>query len=352
MTPFRVCLSLGRVKRIEEGLGNFFMGLTTAMIQQAARESATHGAIEWHVHARGELHGCLGDQVVYHHAPRLHRLLNPSIQSFDVWHVLHQLNTLRPALRAKRVVTTVHDLNFLYDPQHANPERMLAKIKRILSRADELVCVSEYTRSDLSAQHLSAAPTSVIYNGIDDLTEVQGVPIPSLEGKPFYFHLSRMTPNKNPDLIFELALRRGAETFVFAGAETEHSRAFAERARGVKNIAMLGPVNVAQKAWLYRNCIAFLFPSSAEGFGLPPLEAMQFGTPVVVSNKTSLPEVCGEFAAYINEKSVESINNVLSQLPSSNWADINRARRVSHARSFRWSRAAAAYLSLYRKLWS
>jgi glycosyltransferase involved in cell wall biosynthesis len=349
MRTLRVCLSLGRVKRIEEGLGNFFVGLGKALIAETKRR-APELTVEWHVHARRHLHGCLGNGVVYHHASRLHRLVNPIASEFDVWHVLHQLNTLRPAWRSRRVLQTVQDLNFLYDSDQSRTPHQLAKVGALCHRADAIVCISRHTANDVIRTLAPAEVPKVIHIGVDDLTHTVQSPIAALVGKPFFFHLSRMTPNKNPQCLIETAKIWPEKRFVFAGPNTREARALATENAALPNVIFLGEVSEAQKAWLYANCEAFLFPSLAEGFGLPPLEAMQFGKPVFVANRTSLPEICPNEYGLLHSFDAPSIKLKIASSPLIQRANEYVADAKNHARTFSWEKCGRAYLDLYMEL--
>jgi glycosyltransferase involved in cell wall biosynthesis len=349
MKRVSICLSIGRVKRIEEGLGNYFLGLGKALLAESS--VADNGlSVEWHVHARRHLHGCLGNAVHYHHASRLHRYVNPSSNVFDLWHTLHQLNTLRPGLRSRKVLTTVHDLNFLYDADQSNTAHQLGKIDQIAKRSAHLVCISEHSRRDYERSALIKRPMSVIYNGVDDLTRIERQAIDGLEGRAFFFHLSRMTANKNAGCIVDVARIWPEKYFVFAGADTSDARALAASASSLPNVRFLGEVNDHQKAWLYANCEAFLFPSLAEGFGLPPLEAAQFGTPIVAARSTSLPEVCPKETVFLNDFQPASIKYILSSVPLLSMGINEKASLIAHAKSFSWTRCAKSYMSVYRAL--
>jgi glycosyltransferase involved in cell wall biosynthesis len=94
---------------------------------------------------------------------------------------------------------------------------------------------------------------------------------------------------------------------------------------------------------LYSGALAFVFPSLCEGFGLPPLEAMACGTPVVVSNTSSLPEICGDAAVLVEPLDVDSIADGIRRLvESSTLRDELRRRGMEHVRQFTWERTAEA----------
>jgi len=118
---------------------------------------------------------------------------------------------------------------------------------------------------------------------------------------------------------------------------------------GLHNVHFLTDVSEAQKAWLLANCKAFLFPSLLEGFGLPPIEAMYFGKPVVVARRTSLPEVCGSEAGYFD--SFEP--GVMKSTVIFYWMEIDKATNSKsvaseRALTFNWNAAGQKYITRYK----
>jgi glycosyltransferase involved in cell wall biosynthesis len=121
-------------------------------------------------------------------------------------------------------------------------------------------------------------------------------------------------------------------------------------ARALSNVTVLAGVSDAQKAWLFASCAGFLFPSLTEGFGLPPIEAMHFGKPVFLSDRTCLPEVGGDAAYYFRRFDPAHMREVVE----AGLADVGRPGRAEairrHAAGFSWDACAAAYLDLYLAL--
>ncbi len=113
----------------------------------------------------------------------------------------------------------------------------------------------------------------------------------------------------------------------------------------------LGYVTDAELAWLYANCFAFAFPSLFEGFGLPVVEAMSLGAPVVVSNTTSLPEIVGDAGLQVDPWDDDALFGALRSLTR---GDVDRGelrrRSLARAREFSWRRAADGVLDIYRAL--
>jgi glycosyltransferase involved in cell wall biosynthesis len=121
-------------------------------------------------------------------------------------------------------------------------------------------------------------------------------------------------------------------------------------ARALRNVSIHLDLSEAQKAWLYANCSAFVFPSLAEGFGLPPIEAMHFGKPTFLSRLTSLPEVGGDAAHYFDSFDGAAMRDVVERGLAAARAPGRAAAVAAHARGFTWQRCAQAHVALYRTL--
>jgi len=106
-------------------------------------------------------------------------------------------------------------------------------------------------------------------------------------------------------------------------------------------------VSEAQKAWLLANCKAFLFPSLLEGFGLPPIEAMYFGKPVVVARRTSLPEVCGDAAGFWDDFTAISMRE---RTKSWIFCPAKQESTTEQAQRRNWHKSANKYLAAYLKI--
>jgi glycosyltransferase involved in cell wall biosynthesis len=137
--------------------------------------------------------------------------------------------------------------------------------------------------------------------------------------------------------------------FVFCGPPSDDAKAL-RAATQLPNVEFHLGISDAQKSWAFAHCAGFLFPSFTEGFGLPPVEAMQFGRPVFLSRLTSLPEIGGDVAEYFDAFDPASMRQVvergLERSRAPGHADAIRA----HAARFDWDRAAGEYLALYARL--
>ena len=118
-----------------------------------------------------------------------------------------------------------------------------------------------------------------------------------------------------------------------------------------KRVVFTGPVSENDKQWYYKNCEAFVFPSLAEGFGLPVLEAMYFGKPVFLSTYTSLPEIGGDVSYYFQSFDKEDMQLTLKQGLQNYKAPGVSERIIERAASFSWKESAMKYLDVYRSLY-
>jgi glycosyltransferase involved in cell wall biosynthesis len=349
-TPRHIGLSLGRLSHWHDGLGEFSRQLGLAL---AARAPQLRNDLGWqlHFHLPAAFHGVFGDQVGYLATYTTQRWLHLRGTRFALWHVLHQHNRLRAPLGTQRLVETVHDLNFLHSKSAAKIERYRHRQRRRLAHCDAAIAITHYVAQDL-ARELSPlnTPVRVIHNGATDLTGVPQQAVDGMDATPFLLHISRMAPSKNIVALLALAAAWPEQRLVLAGATSTYTgevqRLIAER--GLHNVQVRLDLAEGQKAWLYARCQGFLFPSLAEGFGLPPIEAMHFGKPVFLSRLTSLPEVGGAVAHYFDSFDGAAMRAVVQDGLAADQAPGRAEAIVSHARGFSWARCADEHIALYR----
>jgi len=350
--PLRVGVSLGNIGSLQDGLGEFAlqMGRSIASIAPAWREA---DGVEFDFHLREQHAGLFGPEVGYLAVNRWQRLRHRRPQHYAIWHSLHQLNkTLPPAGAGQRVVT-VHDLNYLYGRNRFSTWRHHRRTMALMRRTDLVVAISEYTASDVRRRLGWTGPIEVILRGARAFAGGPLEPLPgwrSDDARPFLFHLSRMSASKNPQAIVGLARAWPEMNFVFAGPPGDDSRALRASVQ-LPNVEFHLGISDAQKAWAFAHCAGFLFPSFTEGFGLPPIEAMQFGKPTFLSRLTSLPEIGGTVADYFDDFTPASMRQVVERGLARHRDDPAREQEIrSHAARFDADRAAACYLALYRRL--
>lgn len=300
--------------------------------------------------------GSFGDKPKYVAHKRWHKHFQPRTSKYDVWHMTTGISQYRPFNSTTKVVYTIHDVNFLVeDPDNTKRNaRTLKLMQQNIDRADHIVGISRYAL-DFAALHLDFRdkPSSVIYNGYSVLDD-QSFNIPVYKPTvPFLFTISLVQPRKNFHVLPALLEGNNYELIIAGLNHFQYADKIREEARKWKvedRVKLIGAVDEQNKSWYLKNCEAFMFPSLAEGFGIPPLEAMHFGKPVFLSDKMSLPEVGGSAAYYFNGFSSSSMKAVFTSGMQDYQQNKRKESIKAHAVSFSWEKAAGEYLSIYRGL--
>jgi len=293
----------------------------------------------------------------------------------DVVHVPH-LFWLPRGLSCPYVLT-VHDLlEHMYGSRNASSFRRSLHFyltRRVLRRAARVIAVSQFTRNEI--EKLLAIPDArieVVYNAIDErflhghATEADRELIAQryLVNHPFILYAGAIRPHKNVVRIIEAfsALKSELQKqeqypdlkLIIIGDDlSSHPRLRRTVVRsGVQNdVRFLGFVPIEVLRIFYDVAKVFVFPSLYEGFGLPPLEAMAHGTPVVTSNTSSLPEVAGTAALLVNPENVFEIRRGLQRaLLDSALRDRMKERGYEQAKKFSWTTSVARILEIYREV--
>ena len=342
-----VIVSLGGMGGLNDGLGEFALQMGEHIARHAPRWRETLG-VQFAFHLREHLMGRFGNEVAYIAATRMQQWL-PVDAPCELWHSLHQMNRMQPPRGAKARLLTVHDLNYVYKPSAFSRWRDHRRAMALLKHTDHIVAISRYAASDVRRHWHWQGPLDVIVRGPRELIDIAPDPLPGVGQRPFLFHLSRFAPSKNPQAMLGLAAAWPEMDFLFCGPANEHLKALAATNQ-LPNVHVQMAISDAQKSWAYAHCAGFLFPSFSEGFGLPPVEAMQFGKPVFLSRLTSLPEVGGDAAYYFDDFAAAPMRAVVED-GLRRGAEPARIEAVkAHARSFSREAAADAYLALYAKL--
>ncbi len=276
--------------------------------------------------------------------------------------------TLPPVRRGTRTLLTVHDLSFARDPESTTRalRRYLSRVvPRSVARADHVLADSQATRADLIELYGTAPDkVDVLYAGVGEafrpVTDQAALSAVrdryGLGTPPFVLAVSTLQPRKNYVRLIRAFAQSSLvdHTLVFAGGKGWLFDAiFAEVERlGLRErVVFAGFVADADLPALYSAARLLAYPSLYEGFGLPILEAMACGTPVVTSTASCLPEVAGGAALLVEPTEVDAITQALES------AATDEARRaalvaqgLARARQFRWDKAAAQLLALYRRL--
>jgi len=290
-------------------------------------------------------------------------------RAFDGVTLFHATEHLLPKITRARSVITLHDVAYLLFPHYhllQNRLYLTLMMPRFLARADAVICVSENTRRDAERFYrLGPEKLHVIPEGVEphfrpdvDSATLQAVRQRYKLPQRFIFFVATIEPRKNlPTLLEAYAALRSSRPevgLVIAGGKGWLYESFFERLRalGLENVVTLtGYVPDADLPALLNCAEVFAYPSTFEGFGLPPLEAMACGVPVVCSNASSLPEVVSNAGIVLPPHDVRAWVEALSQVldnPALR-ADL-RARGLARARLFTWAAAARKTLEVYQSV--
>ncbi|MCS6953318.1 MAG: glycosyltransferase family 1 protein [Bryobacterales bacterium] len=315
-------------------------------------------------------------------APYERRDTDPLDQLAFPWHVRHfsadlchiPLNVVSIAMPTPYVVT-VHDMSsLLFDQQRTLRKNFRRyQFRRGLLRAERVIAVSHATREDI--EDLFGVPSeriSVVYNAPDpeflEDTSTREQMEQILEryqvDYPFLLYAGTIRPQKNiPRLIEAFAVARGhLEShplyrdlrLIIIGDEISRYPAVRRaviQTRVEQVVRFLGFVPLETLKCFYKAAAAFVFPSLYEGFGLPPLEAMACGTPVVASNVSSLPEVVGDAALLVNPVNVFDIaEKICEVLTNQSLRAELIAKGCQRVRQFSWRHTARQVLDIYHRV--
>lgn len=281
--------------------------------------------------------------------------------------IVHAPSMAIPPRDGRPLVVTVHDLNFLEHPD-AYPANGLAFHKAMLERvgdADLVIAPSKATAEALAATPRPPTRVRVVPMGTDmeaPEPEERDRLLDSLKvERPYVLWMGTLEPRKNPEGVirgFVEALDSRLPTaavlnLYMVGPRGWWSGNLADliSQRGLTDrLRRLDEQPVPVRAALYAGASAFLFPSLAEGFGLPILEAMACGAPVVTSNRSSMPEVAGAAAEFCDPDDPASIGAALGKvLRDHEHAEDLRRIGLRRAKDFTWDRTARETLACYRE---
>ena len=277
--------------------------------------------------------------------------------------LLHNVFNTAPVLPQVPQVTTIHDVVFKRYPE---THGVLAKGVEVLvplaaRRSARILTDSEASKSDLVRYlELPADRVDVAPLGPGLPEEAKGPPPDEVRERfdlgdaPLVLSVLAKRPHKNAGRLIEALARVPRAVLVMPGYSTGYEQKLEEQvaAAGVADrVRLLGWVDDATLDGLYRAAECFVFPSLAEGFGLPVLEAMLRGTPVACSNATSLPEVAGDAALLFDPLDVEAIAVAIRRvLEDDALADRLRSAGLERAKRFTWEETARKTLECYRKV--
>lgn len=277
--------------------------------------------------------------------------------TYDVWHCMNQNIRVEPMFSPGKYILTVHDVNFAEDEQTKKNRERSELFRHKLERADLITYISEYAKEQTYRNFdVPKVEERIIYNG-NPITEILNtsdfiseVPL----DKPYFYSIGDFLEKKNFESLVQMMKGIAEYNLIISG---NNQKSYGDRIRnlihelGLENqVFLTGRVSETAKQFYMKNCEAFLFPSIAEGFGLPPIEAMRFGKPVFLSDLASLPEIGGDVAFYWDNFDPDYMKDLLFEKLNlyQNDQKFYEDKLKERAAFFNWDDAAKAYLECYR----
>jgi len=288
--------------------------------------------------------------------------------------ILHCTSNTAPIWCNIPLVLTLHDIIFL-EPRDKQNHSLYQNmgwfyrrldVPRILDKCRRIITVSNFEMENIiSKLNMPRERMAMIYNGyndwfkrLDDKNDVYKRYIPE-EG--YFFFLGNTDPKKNTERTLVayskyLKLSDVKRKLLMADLDKEYLDGIIERNQidNIReNIVMPGYIVNSDLPYIYNNAFAFLYTSLRESFGIPLLEAMACGTPVITSNTSSMPEVAGEDAILINPESSDEITEMMLRLEKDNaFYEQQRQIGLERAKLFSWRKTAEKLLKLYQEVYS
>ena len=271
----------------------------------------------------------------------------------------------QPILYSGRVVTTIQDLTGIrFDNPTKNPIIYWVKqqvyklvIKQAAKKSAALMVPTQFVKDDVASYSgVNPEKITVTLESADPIPD-KPEPIDSLVGQKFIMYVGRPTPHKNLERLikaFSVLRKTHPELKLVLAGKTDGNYRRIEasvKQQSIKNVVFTDFVSEGQLRWLYEHCLAYIFPSLSEGFGLPGLEAMLHGAPVVSSNATCLPEVYGPAAEYFDPIDTSDIAKAIDKVLTD-----HKLRRklieLGHKQvaKYSWQRMARQTLAVWREV--
>lgn len=317
-----------------------------------------------------EAGGAKAEVVIKSYPPALYnflwnRMAMPKLRgSLPKIDVFHSWDWVQPPDKDLPLVSTIHDLAILKYPEtaHAKIRQMHMRSWKVLKeRNANVIAVSRATRNDIISLleyppelvHVvhEALPEEVVTIGKQLTEEMCVQELASLQlTRPFILAVGTREPRKNLERLIEAWQPLKADVdLVIAGEAGWDKTSSGTSLHSLSELKLLGKVTDAQLAVLYSSAKLFAYPSLYEGFGLPILEAFYFGTSVLASNTSSIPEVAGNAALLVNPLDVTEINQGLVQLlnETDEQRVVRRQRMIIRQHMFSWNQSAEQTEQVY-----
>ncbi|MGL4347741.1 MAG: glycosyltransferase [Chitinophagaceae bacterium] len=354
---YRILIDLSKLRGVYCGLWEFSYQFGKHIIEQLSKDS------QWNItFLLPKNHAYKSNAVKY--LP-ISWFLRYILWLKKPFHIIHALSQNSPYIRVKNLhtkyISTVHDLNFLYEKTGNKKEFYKQKYQNNLKGLDHIVFISQYAKRDAYKHLQILSPISVIINAVNIQHHSHSIAHPIFEkvkDDPFLFIVSTVMWKKNIISLIGLMNCLPPYKLIVAGHIIHHDYYSRIREKIIKygledRVFIIGSISEEEKSYFYKHCTAFVFPSLAEGFGAPPIEAMSYGKPVFVSNKTSIPEICGNLAFYWKNFEPQYMARVFNegmQIYNDNPDYLKQLK--NYTLRYNWNRCIQEYINLYKDILS
>lgn len=348
------------------GISRYFCELASRLSQNSAFDTSVIAPFHVNQHLKST-RGCkvIGNYFPYRFfgAKRIRRwgrqlafrYLYWSKNKTDIAHETYY--SINPWGSARYRVVSVYDMThelFAEDPR-LNPCTTIAK-RAAVSRADHVICISESTKQDLIRLFgVDERKTSVVHLGFTLNTDETVRPAKLASEKPYLMYVGIRWGYKNFVQLCRAfsssSLKNSFDLVAFGGGAFSTDEVAELNQLGIANCVHQVSGDDGLLASYYQGATAFIYPSLYEGFGIPPLEAMNFGCPVVCSNTSSIPEVVGDAAVLFDPTSEESMCVAIEDLLRNDRFRTEMIRRgYARVQHFSWAKCAAETAAIYRQI--
>ena len=346
----RILIDLYKTRNLNSGIGQFALNFAEALSQKQ------EPGFTFDFLCPRNFPGKDWDQINFQKVNLQKRYFPWLNKTYDLWHSLYQFPSHIPNRHSKWILT-IHDLNFLVEKDKAKSLRYLEKLQANVDKASAVSVISDFTKSQvLENLDVKNKPLYRIYNGISVNHFPEAQKPRFLTNDRFFFTIGIISAKKNFNVLVPLMKKFPGYDLVIAGDnDSAYAKEISDRIAELgltERIHLPGKISEEDKYWLYSRCRAFLFPSLAEGFGMPVIEAMLLGRPVFTSTYASLPEIGGQAAFYWQNFDPDHMAEVMQN----GLAEFDRqpvefsAKLVRYAQKFNWSQCLENYLSMYSEV--
>lgn len=279
--------------------------------------------------------------------------------------IIHYPDTMAPLCSKNKIIITIHDLAFKSFKNAFTWKTTIWKnfiTALSIKKASKIIAITNFARSEILKYYPDVKnKVKVVYNGFNDfskeLIDINNVnkSILNLKGNKYILTVSTISPRKNVDGLikaFDLIKNQindyklvivGKNGWMYQGVYD-----LVDTLKLSNRILFTGEVNDDELKFLYKNAVVFVYPSFYEGFGLPPFEAMSYGIPCVVSNKTSIPEVVGEAAIKIDPYDLNEIGDmIIKVVQDKEICDDLILKSRNRLKCFSWEKCCNAVIDIY-----